>query len=96
MGEVLRLVEADANLARPLADGQPEIGAQVVHAVRAELAVALGDVVFRRTGLGTLGNPGETALIGAARLMGGMLGWDRAERMRQVERVLDHYVTTTA
>lgn len=96
MGEVLRLVEADATLARPLADGLPEIGAQVLHAVRAEQAVALGDVVFRRTGLGTLGNPGETALIGAARLMGGLLGWDRAERMRQVERVLDQYVTTSA
>jgi glycerol-3-phosphate dehydrogenase len=91
MGELLRLADADPALARPLTDGLPEIGAQVIHAVRAEMAVALGDVVLRRTGLGTLGNPGEGALIAAARLMGGLLGWDRAERMRQVERVLDHY-----
>jgi glycerol-3-phosphate dehydrogenase len=56
----------------------------------------LEDVVLRRSGLGTLGHPGETALIGAARLMGRELGWDRAERMRQVERVLDHYVTAAA
>ena len=56
MGEVLRFVEIDASLGRPLADGLPEVGTQVVHAVRAEMAVALGDVVFRRTGLGTLGN----------------------------------------
>lgn len=92
MGEVLRFADADATLARPLAEGLPEIGAQVVHAVRAEMAVALGDVVLRRTGLGTLGNPGEAALMAAARFMGGLLGWDRAERLRQVERVLDHYV----
>ena len=93
MGEVLCLAEADATLTRPLADGLPEIGAQVVHAVRAEMAVSLEDVVLRRTGLGTLGNPGEAALVAAARFMGGLLGWDRAERLHQVERVLDHYVT---
>jgi len=92
MGEVLRLADADASLARPLADGLSEIGAQVVHAVRAEMAVSLADVVLRRTGLGTLGNPGEAALMAAARFMGGLLGWDRVERLRQVERVLDHYV----
>ncbi len=94
--ELLTYLEADASLARPLADGLPEVGAQVVHAVRAERAVQLEDVVFRRTGLGTLGPPGETALIAAARLMGRVLGWDRAERMRQVERVLDHYVAAAA
>lgn len=94
--ELLVYLEADPLLARPLAEGLPELGAQVVHAVRAERAVQLEDVVFRRTGLGTLGPPGETALIAAARLMGRELGWDRAERMRQVERVLDHYVTAAA
>ncbi len=94
--ELLTYLEADASLARPLADGLAEVGAQVVHAVRAERAVTLEDVVLRRTGLGTLGNPGETALIGAARLMGRELGWNRAERMRQVERVLDHYVAAAA
>ena len=94
IGELLQIIDADPTLARPLADGLPEIGAQVVHAQRCEMAVALADVVLRRTGLGTLGNPGEVALGTAARLMGGTLGWDRAERMRQVERVLDHYVAT--
>jgi glycerol-3-phosphate dehydrogenase len=68
----------------------------VVHAVRAEMAVALEDVVFRRTGLGTLGHPGEAALAEAARHMGALLGWDRAERIAQVDRVLDRYVTAAA
>jgi glycerol-3-phosphate dehydrogenase len=65
-----------------------------VHAQRCEMAVTLADVVLRRTGLGTLGNPGELALGAAARIMGSSLGWNRAERMRQVERVLDHYVAS--
>lgn len=95
MGEVLHLA-ADPALARPLADGLPEVTAQVVHAVRAEMAVALEDVVFRRTGLGTLGNPGEAALAAAARQMGALLGWGLAERMAQVDRVLDRYVVAGA
>ncbi|MBL9107174.1 MAG: glycerol-3-phosphate dehydrogenase/oxidase [Myxococcales bacterium] len=96
MDEVLHLVRHDPGLARPLADGLPEVAAQVVHAVRAEMAVGLEDVVFRRTGLGTLGNPGEAALTAVAGQMGALLGWDRAERVAQVDRVLDRYVVAGA
>lgn len=96
IGELLAIAESDPSLARPLAEGLPEIGAQVVHAQRCEMAMTLADVVLRRTGLGTLGNPGEAALIAAARIMGAPLGWNRAERMRQVELVLDHYVAARA
>jgi len=35
-------------------------------------------VVMRRTGLGTLGDPGEAALRQVAGLMAGELGWDAA------------------
>jgi len=95
VGEVLH-VASDPRLRRPLAEGLPEVMAQVVHAVRAEMAVALEDVVFRRTGLGTLGTPGEEVLAAVAREMGALLGWDRAERVAQVDRVLDRYVTAAA
>jgi glycerol-3-phosphate dehydrogenase len=60
------------------------------------MAVALEDVVFRRTGLGTLGDPGEAALTTVAGQMGSLLGWDRAERVAQVDRVLDRYVVAGA
>lgn len=95
IGEVLHVARGEA-MSRPLTDGLNEVMAQVVHAVRAEMAVALEDVVFRRTGLGTLGHPGEAVLVAVARQMGSMLGWDRAERIAQVDRVLDRYVTATA
>jgi glycerol-3-phosphate dehydrogenase len=42
----------------------------------------LGDVVFRRTDLGTGGNPGEDALRACAELMGAQFGWNAA-RIRQ-------------
>jgi len=54
--------------------------AEVVHAIREEMAICLSDVVFRRTDLATAGHPGK-ALLDCARLMAAELGWS-AERMR--------------
>jgi glycerol-3-phosphate dehydrogenase len=90
-GELLALIQADPTLGAPLRPGLPEVGAEIVHAARAEWAIELGDAVLRRTGLGQLGDPGLRALESAARLMGGPRGWDRAEQVRQVDRVLDRY-----
>ncbi|MDC0718411.1 glycerol-3-phosphate dehydrogenase/oxidase [Nannocystis bainbridge] len=92
-GEVLALIQAEPTLGAPLRPGLPECGAEIVHASRAEWAIELGDAVLRRTGLGQLGDPGLRALEAAARLMGGARGWDRAEQVRQVDRVLDRYAS---
>jgi len=56
--------------------------AEVVHAVREEMAEKIGDVVFRRTDFGTGGHPGEEALQECARLMASELGWD-GNRVRE-------------
>lgn len=70
--------------------GAPEvIRAEIVHAVREECAVHLGDAVFRRTDLGSLGHPGRAALEEAAALMADELKWspDRvAAELAQTER----------
>jgi glycerol-3-phosphate dehydrogenase len=55
--------------------GSETLNAEVIHAVRAEMAVKLADCVFRRTELGTAGDPGYEALETCARLMGRELGW---------------------
>jgi glycerol-3-phosphate dehydrogenase len=52
--------------------------AEVVHAVREEMAQKLTDVVFRRTALGVGGDPGEPALRSCAEMMGATLGWDES------------------
>ena len=51
------------------------IGAEVIHAVRAELAQKLADVVYRRTDLGTGELPPPEALRTCAELMAAELGW---------------------
>ena len=61
--------------------------AEVVHAVREEMAEKLEDVVLRRTGLGTAEYPGRTALTDCANLMAAELGWDRNQLQNEVGRV---------
>ncbi len=88
---VAALTDADARLAAPLSPETLTIGAQVVHAVRDEMAQTLADVVLRRTALAALGHPGEAALRACAALMADVCGWDAsraAEELQMVERLL--------
>jgi glycerol-3-phosphate dehydrogenase len=87
---VLELAQPGAEGRAPL-DDDGEILAQATYAVREEMAQTLEDVVMRRTGLGTLGFPGEAALGAVAALTGRELGWDDARReseMASVRRAL--------
>jgi glycerol-3-phosphate dehydrogenase len=91
---VLGLVQENPALSEILLPPCEVMAAEVVHAVLEEQAICLEDVVFRRTGLGTLGNPGRPALSRSADLMGELLGWDalrKDEEVRQVEgRFMSH------
>ena len=61
--------------------------AEVIHAVREEAAVRLGDVVFRRTDLGTAGDPGEDAIAECCELMSSELVWSADRRRRELADV---------
>ena len=60
-------------------------GAEVVHAVREEMAVTLADVALRRTGLAASGWPGDAVVAAAARLVAREAGWDATRTAREVE-----------
>jgi glycerol-3-phosphate dehydrogenase len=85
--EVLALAADRPELAAPLAEGASTIGAQVVYAVRAEMARRLADVVLRRTELGTAGYPGDAATGAAARLAAAELGWTPERTRAEVRAV---------
>ena len=82
--DVLAGARNDPSLLRRVAAGRETIEAEVVYAVEHEMAQQLSDVVFRRTGLGTLGHPGEPALERCAAIMAERLGWSEAYRARQL------------
>jgi glycerol-3-phosphate dehydrogenase len=78
-GAVLELAAAPG-LAEPVAAGSPVIGAEVVLAVREEMALTLSDVVLRRTELGARGDASPAALSRCGALAARELGWS-AERL---------------
>jgi glycerol-3-phosphate dehydrogenase len=61
--------------------------AEVVHAVREEMAEKLADVILRRTELGTAGHPGGSALKACAKLMASELGWNESRIRNEVQEV---------
>jgi glycerol-3-phosphate dehydrogenase len=81
--EVLAHLEPGEHAGDPIAI----VRAEVRHAIRAEMAQTLCDVVFRRTGLAGAGDPGGELLEVAARAAGVELGWSRERtdvELRQV------------
>ncbi|HHD62927.1 MAG TPA: hypothetical protein ENK96_00885 [Desulfobulbaceae bacterium] len=64
---------------------------EIDYGVRHEMAVTLEDIIFRRTGLGTIGYPGDEAVARCAALMAEVLGWDEPEKKRQIVMVQRRY-----
>jgi glycerol-3-phosphate dehydrogenase len=86
--EVLKYGSEDPSLTKTI-DGSSVIRAEVIHAVREEMAVTLQDVVFRRTDLGTGADPGHTAITTSADLMANELGWARQKKEDEINEVAD-------
>lgn len=88
---ILSYLDRNHNWGETVNANLPIIKAQVIHAVREEMALKLTDVVFRRTGLGTLGNPGEGPLQSCASIMADELGWDAQRTERELAEVREVY-----
>ena len=90
--EVLRLAEERAQLRRRLMDGEPDVEAQVVHAVRHEACERVADFVFRRSRLAFTPHRGRPALGRIAGVMREELGWSDqrvADELARCRKLLD-------
>jgi glycerol-3-phosphate dehydrogenase len=63
------------------------LAAEVNHAVKHEMARSVSDMVFRRSGLGTIGHPGKDILTRVAVLMAELLGWDQARIRSEIQEI---------
>lgn len=79
-----------AGLVEPVAPSRPVLRAEILHAVRAEMACTLADVVIRRTGLGSAEHPGREVVERCATLLGAELAWT-PERMREEIEAVDRF-----
>jgi glycerol-3-phosphate dehydrogenase len=80
-GEIVRLAGERPELARPIIDGSPAIGAEIAHVIGREMAVHLTDILIRRTGLGAAGHPGSELISAAGAIAGREMHWSE-DRVR--------------
>ena len=73
-----------------------DIGAQIVFAVREEMALKLSDVIMRRTCIGQTGMPSRDALETASRIMAAELGWNEERRAQEIASVMPWFATREA
>jgi glycerol-3-phosphate dehydrogenase len=85
---VLKLAGERPELARPIAEGMPDLMAEVVVAARHEQARSVADVLLRRTRLGLLAAPqlrSADDVRPVAEALGDELGWDGARTAAEAE-----------
>jgi glycerol-3-phosphate dehydrogenase len=82
---VMDITRSDKKYATPLnADG--EMPAQILYAIKNEMARSLTDILIRRTGIGTLGNPGSSVLESIAETASRELNWSAARIDNELEK----------
>ena len=69
----------------------PVTEAEVIHAVRDEMALTVADVIQRRTELGATGLPSMNTLQKCADLMGRELSWTFERQQREIDSVVQAY-----
>ena len=88
--EILQLADVDSSLSQPILDGLAPIRAQVVYAVRREMAVTIEDVLARRIGLQWFSwRSAVQAAPVAARLMQRELQWADAQTETFIQQYTD-------
>lgn len=89
---VVELMREDERWRAPLIAGLPHVMAEVIHAVRYEMALTLADVLARRTRLCLLAGAATLGCApAAAELMARELNWNPSEIARQRAHFTDEY-----
>lgn len=92
--DVLKYLDEDPGGSKNMRLGDKEnpissriIKAEVIHAIRSEMAQRLADIVLRRTELSVANNPEAACLGECAAIMSEELGWDATRKYRELEEV---------
>jgi len=82
---VLGRIEREPRLGERVCPDSPTVAAQLEHAVEAEWALSLGDILLRRTGLGLQACQALDCLDSVVGYVAPLLGWDAQEQRRQID-----------
>lgn len=93
LNRVLKQIETNPEAAANVPGSSENIQAEIYHSVKEEMAQKLADVVFRRTNLGSGGNPGDEGLQACAAIMAKLLDWNELRTTKEIEEVKNRYST---
>lgn len=88
---ILALAAESEDLQASLCADRPNIRAEAIYCARDEMLEHLSDFIFRRTGLGTIGNPGADTLEECAHLIGNELGWSEHRKREEIDDTTSHF-----
>jgi len=87
---IFRLAMRDKSLSQIItSDG--EILAEVVYVIKKEMAYTLEDIMFRRTGIGTLGYPGDDVFNKVVEIAREYLKWDDNKVQYEIDKVMNSF-----
>ncbi|MEA3295211.1 MAG: glycerol-3-phosphate dehydrogenase/oxidase [Euryarchaeota archaeon] len=89
--KVLKYLDEDAGYGQRITDISNVIKAEIIHAIRDEMAQKLEDVVMRRTELGSAEYPGDEGLETCACIMAQEMGWGRSRIQEEISNVKSLY-----
>ncbi|TGK02035.1 glycerol-3-phosphate dehydrogenase/oxidase [Leptospira selangorensis] len=83
---ILELANSSKQLSEVL-DEDGELAAQVLYAIRFEMAMNLQDILLRRTGLGTVGLPTDDVLSKVTEIAGKEWNWSTEKKSEEIEKL---------
>ena len=86
MDEIMNLTTLENLSTEPL-NSEGELVAQVIYAIRNEMALSLADIVLRRTTIGHLGHPGKEILNKICEIAAQELNWDSVKKAHEIAKV---------
>ena len=87
---IFRLAMYDKPLSQVLTE-DGEILAEVVYVIKKEMAYTLSDIFFRRTGIGTLGYPGDETFNKVVETAKKYLNWDNQKTQDEIDKVMGKF-----
>jgi glycerol-3-phosphate dehydrogenase len=89
--EVISYIDKSPELGNVIPDSCV-IAAQIVYAIREELAETLADVILRRTDLGSVGYPSDETIQFCADLMAAEKGWNEEKKQQEIDALRNNYL----
>ena len=89
--EVFEIIKENKDNLNLVADDPQVTVAEIIHAVRNEMAFSLKDVILRRTSMGMLRCPSLESINSTASIMSSELGWDKSTELSEIDSLMQVY-----